>query len=132
MNLVHAVNEKMEWFSIKVAKWTGSTPAFLLSVILIAGWLFTGPFYAYSDTWQLIANTFTTLVEFVMVFVLQRAQNKHTDAIQLKLDNIVAKLDAKAPDTIESNNEPIEQGDDTCLPRSSATAGSQTSPTQET
>jgi low affinity Fe/Cu permease len=102
MKVIRAVNAAMERFSLWVTHWTGSTPAFVLSVLLILGWLITGPVYHYCDTWQLVANTFTTLVEFVMVFVLQRAQNKDTDATQSKLNEILAKLDSERPAAVES------------------------------
>jgi low affinity Fe/Cu permease len=102
MKIFHTLNNGMEQFSLWVTKWTGSTPGFVLSVVLILGWLLTGPFYGYSDSWQLIANTVTTIIEFVMVFVLQRALNKETEATQLKLGLIMAKLDSLSVCTVES------------------------------
>jgi low affinity Fe/Cu permease len=73
--------------------WTGSTPAFLSAVVLLVVWLVTGPLFHYSDTWQLVINTFTTIVTFLMVFLIQRAQNKDSRAVALKLNEIIAALE---------------------------------------
>src|SRR4051812_38441629 len=74
-------------------QWTGSSWAFFLAVSSIVVWLVTGPYYEYSNTWQLVINTGTTIVTFLMVFLIQRAQNKDALAIQLKLNEIVAAID---------------------------------------
>jgi low affinity Fe/Cu permease len=71
-------------------RWAGSTTAFVSACLFIAVWLAVGPLFRYSDTWQLVANTFTTLAEFVMMFVLQRAVNKDGLATQLKLNELLA------------------------------------------
>lgn len=81
------------WFekvSTKVTRATGSPTAVLLAVVVILAWLFTGPLFHYSDTWQLVINTGTTIVTFVMVFIIQHSQNKDTTAIQLKLNELIA------------------------------------------
>jgi low affinity Fe/Cu permease len=83
-------NALVERFAYKTIKWCGTTFAFLLSIGLVAGWLLTGPFFKWSDTWQLVANTFTTLVEFVMVFVVQRTINKESAVLHMKLDELLA------------------------------------------
>jgi low affinity Fe/Cu permease len=70
--------------------WSGSTAAFLLAVLVIAVWGITGPIFGFSDTWQLVINTGTTIVTFLMVFLIQRAQNKDSKALHLKLNEIVA------------------------------------------
>src|SRR2546421_5747426 len=75
------------------SRWTGSTPAFLLACIVIVLWLATGPIFHFSDTWQLVINTSTTIITFLMVFLIQRAQNKDALAVQLKLNEIVAALE---------------------------------------
>jgi low affinity Fe/Cu permease len=80
----------VERFTYKTIKWCGTTSAFLLSIGLVIAWLITGPIFKWSDTWQLVANTFTTLVEFVMVFVVQRTINKESAVIHMKLDNLLA------------------------------------------
>src|SRR3954468_18197882 len=79
-------------FARWAAVWTGSSWAFVLSVIVIAVWAATGPYFEYSDTWQLVINTGTTIVTFLMVFLIQRSQNKDALAIQLKLNELVAAV----------------------------------------
>jgi low affinity Fe/Cu permease len=76
----------------KVTAWTGSTSAFALSVSIVAIWVLTGPIFRYSDTWQLVINTGTTVVTFLMVFLIQRSQNKDSLALHLKLNEIVAAM----------------------------------------
>lgn len=76
-------------FSHKVAAWCGSSYAFLLALLIILVWLITGPIFEFSDTWQLIINTATTIVTFLMVFIIQNTQNRDTIAIQLKLDELI-------------------------------------------
>jgi low affinity Fe/Cu permease len=81
-----------EQFSAAVTRWTGSTVAFSLACLVILVWAVTGPLFNYSDTWQLVINTGTTIVTFLMVFLIQRAQNKDALAIHLKLNELVAAL----------------------------------------
>lgn len=69
--------------------WLGAPSVFVLACASVAGWLLVGPVFAYSDTWQLTINTVTTVVTFLMVFVLQHTQNRDTRAIQLKLDELI-------------------------------------------
>jgi low affinity Fe/Cu permease len=69
---------------------TGSSAAFLIALSVIVIWLVTGPVFKYSDTWQLIINTGTTIITFLMVFLIQKAQNKDSKAIHLKLNELVA------------------------------------------
>jgi low affinity Fe/Cu permease len=73
-------------------KWSGSSYAFALAVGVIVVWAATGPVFHYSDTWQLVINTGTTIVTFLMVFLIQRGQNKESLAIQLKLNELVAAV----------------------------------------
>jgi low affinity Fe/Cu permease len=79
-----------EEFSLRVTKATGSTPAFLTAFALVLVWFLTGPIFNYSETWQLVINTGTTIVTFLMVFLIQKSQNKDSLAIQLKLNELVA------------------------------------------
>jgi low affinity Fe/Cu permease len=72
------------------ADWSGSTAAFTTAVTIVLVWLATGPLFGYSDTWQLVINTGTTIVTFLMVFLIQRAQNKDSRAIHLKLNELLA------------------------------------------
>jgi low affinity Fe/Cu permease len=71
---------------------TGSTSAFIIAVFIILAWVITGPIFNFSDTWQLVINTGTTIVTFLMVFLIQRAQNKDSKAIHLKLNELIASL----------------------------------------
>ena len=82
----------IERFATAVTRWTGSTLAFALSAGIIVVWLLSGPAFAYSDTWQLVINTGTSLVTFLMVFLIQRSQNKDSLAIHLKLNELVAAM----------------------------------------
>jgi low affinity Fe/Cu permease len=80
-------------FASAATAWTGSTPAFVTAALIIVVWGITGPLFHYSDTWQLVINTGTTIVTFLMVFLIQRSQNKDALAVQLKLDEIVAAME---------------------------------------
>lgn len=82
-----------ERFATVATRWSGSTSAFILAVLSIIIWFVTGPIFHWSDTWQLVANTVTTVITFLMVFLIQRAQNKDSLAMQLKLNEIVAAIE---------------------------------------
>jgi len=82
----------LERFSYKATTATGTSLAFVLAVTVVVVWLISGPFFNFSDTWQLVINTGTTIVTFLMVFLIQRAQNKDALAIHLKLNEIVAAM----------------------------------------
>ena len=86
-------SQLMEQFSGRVTQATGSSTAFTLALSVIVIWAITGPLFKFSDTWQLVINTGTTIVTFLMVFLIQRAQNKDALAIHLKLNEIVAALE---------------------------------------
>jgi low affinity Fe/Cu permease len=73
-----------------VTRWTGSSLAFVLACGAILIWLASGPFFRFSDTWQLVINTSTTIITFLMVFLIQRAQNKDMVSLHLKLNELVA------------------------------------------
>jgi low affinity Fe/Cu permease len=79
-----------ERFSGKVTRATGSTGGFIIAFALVLVWAVTGPFFHYSETWQLVINTGTTIITFLMVFLIQKSQNKDSLAIQLKLNELVA------------------------------------------
>jgi low affinity Fe/Cu permease len=89
-NVVSALLEK---FSYQATRATGTSVAFVIAVTVIIVWVITGPLFGYSDTWQLVINTGTTIITFLMVFLIQRAQNKDALAIHLKLNEIVAALE---------------------------------------
>jgi len=73
----------------RIAAWAGRPSAFILALAIIAVWAITGPLFRWSDTWQLVINTGTTIVTFVMVFLIQNAQNRDASAIQCKLDELI-------------------------------------------
>ena len=77
----------------KVAGWAGRPPAFAIALLIVIGWGLSGPIFGYSDTWQLVINTGTTIVTFLTVFLIQNAQNRDAAAIQCKLDEIIRALD---------------------------------------
>ena len=83
----------LERLSYQATKATGTSLAFMLALTVVIVWLVTGPLFNFSDTWQLVINTGTTIVTFLMVFLIQRAQNKDALAIHLKLNEIVAALE---------------------------------------
>jgi low affinity Fe/Cu permease len=78
--------------SLIATEWAGGSLAFAVAVAVILIWALTGPLFHFSDTWQLVINTGTTVETFLMVFLIQRAQNKESKAVQLKLNEIVAAL----------------------------------------
>jgi low affinity Fe/Cu permease len=80
----------LERFARRVTAWAGGSWAFGLALAIILGWIATGPLFHFSDTWQLVVNTGTTIVTFLMVFLIQRSQNKDAQVIHLKLNEIVA------------------------------------------
>jgi low affinity Fe/Cu permease len=83
---------RAERLATAITRFTGSSSAFLLALLVVAAWLLTGPLFHYSDTWQLVINTGTTVVTFLMVFLIQRGQNKDALALQLKLNELVAAM----------------------------------------
>ena len=90
---------KGDWFArlaVATSRVTGRPLTFLLAVAVVLVWAITGPLFGFSDTWQLVVNTGTTIVTFLMVFLIQATQNRDTLALQLKLDElIVATKDAR-------------------------------------
>ncbi len=91
----------LETMSRRVTTWTGSSWAFALAALVIVTWLLTGPLFHFSDTWQLVINTGTTIITFLMVFLIQRAQNKDALAIQLKLNELVAAVSGASNQLID-------------------------------
>jgi low affinity Fe/Cu permease len=76
-------------FARRLAELAGRPATFLGAVLLIVVWALAGPFFGYSDSWQLVVNTTTTIITFLMVFLIQNTQNRDTAAIQLKLDELI-------------------------------------------
>ena len=88
----------------KVTTFSGSTLAFIIALGTILLWLITGPLFHFSDTWQLVINTGTTIITFLMVFLIQRMQNKDSKAIHLKLNELVAALKGPSNRLIDAEN----------------------------
>src|SRR5947207_2512059 len=84
------------WFS-HFAKWAssklGHPLAFFTAVLIIVVWALAGPFFGFSDTWQLVINTGTTIITFLMVFLIQNTQNRDSEAMQIKLDELIRAID---------------------------------------
>ena len=76
-------------FARSLAVWTGRPSAFIVAVAAVVLWALCGPLFGFSDTWQLVINTSTTIITFLMVFLIQNTQNRDTEAIQLKLDELI-------------------------------------------
>lgn len=79
-----------ERFAVRITRATGRPMAFVIAALFIVIWAASGPLFGFSDTWQLVINTSTTIVTFLMVFVIQHSQNKDTVALQLKLNELIA------------------------------------------
>ena len=89
---LHGLTAWFSHFAQLTAAWTGHPFAFLLAVAVIVIWIVTGPVFNYSDTWQLVINTGTTIVTFLMVFLIQNTQNRDMLAVQLKLSELVLAM----------------------------------------
>ncbi|MBK8003020.1 MAG: low affinity iron permease family protein [Gemmatimonadetes bacterium] len=85
----HPYRGSFAHFAQVVSRATGRPAAFLLAAFVVAVWIITGPLFHWSDTWQLVINTGTTIVTFLMVFLIQNTQNRDTEAIQVKLDELL-------------------------------------------
>jgi low affinity Fe/Cu permease len=81
-------------------RWTGSTAAFLLAVVAVLVWGASGPIFRWSDTWQLVMNTTSSIVTFLLVFLIQRSQNKDALAIHLKLNEIIAAMEGASKSVV--------------------------------
>lgn len=98
-----------ERLSIILTRFTGSTTAFVLSISIVAVWALSGPLFSFSETWQLVINTATTIITFLMVFLIQRTQNKDSMAIQLKLNELIASSNYASNRMVDV--EDISEGD---------------------
>ncbi|KAA6457233.1 low affinity iron permease family protein [Acidobacteria bacterium AB60] len=86
---VRGTSDPFGRLATKASAWLGSRFAFLGALVIILGWGASGPFFHFSDTWQLVINTGTTIVTFLMVFLIQNTQNRDSKAINLKLDELI-------------------------------------------
>jgi low affinity Fe/Cu permease len=91
---VNPITRAFTDFAGAVSRWTGRPLAFILCCALVVAWAASGPLFGFSDTWQLVINTTTTIVTFLMVFLIQNTQNRDNAAIQAKLDEIIRTSDS--------------------------------------
>ena len=103
------IGHVLEIFSLKATEWAGTSIAFGIASSVIVLWIASGPLFGFSDTWQLVINTGTTIVTFLMVFLIQRAQNKESRVVQLKLNEIVAALNGASNRLIDVER-PLGEG----------------------
>jgi len=91
-------------FAGNVSRWAGSPGAFFIAVVVLFIWGITGPLFKFSDSWQLVINTGTTIVTFLMVFLIQNTQNRESRAINLKLDELIRAISKARNDMIDVEN----------------------------
>lgn len=99
------------WFANRTAQLSGRPATFLLASASVMVWAVTGPYFHYSDTWQLVINTSTTIVTFLMVFLIQNTQTRDTIALQVKLDELILALDKASNELVgieEASEEVLE------------------------
>jgi low affinity Fe/Cu permease len=96
-------------FASATAEAAGTHWTFLIAIVLILGWLVSGPLFGWSDTWQLLANTFTTLVTFLMVFIIQNTQTREAKAMHLKLDELIRAVPQARDEFMEAEEEDLEE-----------------------
>jgi low affinity Fe/Cu permease len=107
-------------FAQATASWTGHPAAFLLALAVVLVWIVTGPVFKYSDTWQLVINTGTTIVTFLMVFLIQNTQNRDILAVQLKLSELVLAMrgaENKFASIEDLSDEELQELHDDCRAR---------------
>ena len=97
LNFFESIAQKATYFS-------GTTIVFIIAVSVILTWILTGPLFNFSDTWQLVINTGTTIITFLMVFLIQRTQNKDSRAIHLKLNELIASLKGPSNRLVDIEN----------------------------
>lgn len=105
------MNERFHHFATRIAEGSGSPGAFMLAFGAIAAWIVTGPLFGFSDSWQLVINTTTTIVTFLMVFLIQNTQNRDAKAIHLKLDELLRGVEGARTSLVdleEDSDEDLE------------------------
>jgi low affinity Fe/Cu permease len=108
MKLTHS-RSRFSSFAKRTARASGHPAAFVLAVVVIVVWGITGPLFGFSDTWQLVINTGTTIVTFLMVFLIQNTQNRDSEAMHIKLDELIRALEGAHNALL--NLESLEQGE---------------------
>ena len=98
------MKHRFSLFSVWVTKATGSSTAFFLALLAILVWGLSGPFFHFSETWQLVINTGTTIITFLMIFVIQQSQNKDTMALHLKLNELIAASEYTSNRLVDSED----------------------------
>lgn len=105
------MNEVFRKFAASISRWAGSPWAFIVALLVIVGWAISGPLFGYSDTWQLTVNTGTTIVTFLMVFLIQNTQNREAKAINLKLDELIRAVKDARNNMVDLENATDEELD---------------------
>ena len=104
MSTLHHVKDTFRRFAHKTSELVGTPYVFIIAVLILIIWGLTGPYFHYSDTWQLIINTGTTIVTFLMVFLIQNTQNRDAKAIHLKLDELLRAVKGARTDLVNLEN----------------------------
>ena len=119
-----SMGNRFSQFAQTIAAWTGHPVSFLLAVAVVVVWIVSGPIFGYSDTWQLVINTGTTIVTFLMVFLIQNTQNRDILTVQLKLSELVLAMkgaENKFASIEDLNDEELEHLHNQCRARAEAT-----------
>jgi len=103
------MNEIFRKFASHVSRWAGSPWAFILALLVLIAWVISGPLFKFSDTWQLAINTGTTIVTFLMVFLIQNTQNREAKAINLKLDELIRAVKEARNNMVDLENATDEE-----------------------
>lgn len=98
------VHHAFDKFASAVSRWTGSPASFCLALVVVIAWAVSGPIFGFTDTWQLVINTGTTIVTFLMVFLIQQSQNKDSKALQMKLDELLFAMKGADDDVIDAED----------------------------